>query len=106
MAQIMLNELTKDQVRSLSGQERGVNARAYFHIDELDQQAQPVVVIVPDELDSLSPSFLQGMFSLSIRTMGADRFRQHYVFDASPAILFQVDRAIKNTLIDRKNLLN
>lgn len=106
MPQIQLQTLTDNRVRSLSGQERGVAARAHFKVDELDVIAEPVVVHVPDNIDSLAPSFLQGMFSLSIRRLGRERFLEHYVFDASPVIIEQVNRAIRNSLIDRENLLS
>jgi hypothetical protein len=105
MAEIQLADLTKGEVRSLSGQERGVAAREHYHVDALDRDENPVIVQVPDDLDSMSPSFIQGMFSLSIRLLGPEKFREHYVFDAPPEIIDQVNRAITNTLIDRRDPL-
>ena len=106
MAEIELSELTLDRVRSLNGQERGVAARNHFHVDMLDQSNDPVIVRVPRNLDSISPSFLRGMFALSIASLGVTGFLNHYVFDAPISILEQVDRAVKTTISDQEQILN
>lgn len=106
MAEIELRELTQDRVRSLNGQERGVAAREHFNVDVLDQTVEPVIVRVPQNLDSISPSFLRGMFALSIAALGAPGFMSHYVFDAPVSILEQVDRAVKSTISDQAQILN
>lgn len=106
MPTIKLAELTKNQVRSLSGQERGFTARTHFGLDKLDRTPGPVIISVPDDIDSISPSFLRGMFSLSIIALGASAFLSHYVFDARPQILKQVTRAVHSTMLDNDNLLS
>ena len=100
MATIELRELTRGEVRSLSGQERGATARVKFRVDELDGMPDPIVVKVPDDLDSISPSFLRGMFSLSILALTAPGFLSHYIFDAKPQIIEQVQRAVNGTILD------
>lgn len=105
MAQIELTKLTRNTVRSLNGQERGVAAREFFGVDELDRAEEPVIVQVPNNLDSISPSFLRGMFALSIGTLGTAGFMNHYVFDAPVEILEQVDRAVKGTIADQGDVL-
>jgi hypothetical protein len=104
MTTIQLAELTKNEVRSLSGQERGFTARSHFQLDELDKAAGPIIVSVPDDVDSISPSFLRGMFSLSIVALGVSAFFSHYVFDAKPQILKQVNRAVHSTMLDNDHL--
>lgn len=105
--QIELNELTGGgRVRSLSGQERGVAARAKFKLDQLDQRNEPVTVSARD-LDAVTASFLQGMFSKSIiLAKDRDAFLRRFQFDAPAEILRQVDRAIVNTLVDRSRPLD
>lgn len=106
MATIELTDLTKGEVRSLSGQERGVAARERFAVDAFDESEERVVVRARG-IESVTPSFLQGMFSKSIRRFGSrERFLAHYAFDASPELLRQIDRAIRNTLIDRQSLFH
>lgn len=105
MPQIELTKLTRDAVRSLNGQERGVAAREFFQVDQLDRAPEPVIVRVPNNLDSISPSFLRGMFALSIGALGTAGFMSHYVFDAPVEILEQVDRAVKGTISDQSDVL-
>lgn len=106
MATIQLAELTRGEVRNLSGQERGQAARAAFKVDELDKAAEPVLVSVPANVDTINPSFFRGMFALSILTLGVGGFSNHYIFDATPQVLEQVQQAIKGTIRDRSQILN
>lgn len=104
--EIELARLTKGEVRTLSGQDRGVEARQMFALDALDATTDPVLVRVPDDLDAVTPSFVQGMFSKSIkRFQSRDAFLAHYRFVANAAILHQVDAGIRNSLMRRDNLL-
>lgn len=104
MADIELSQLTQGEVRSLSGQERGVAARAKYELDAIDERGEAVVVHARG-LSAVTPSFLQGMFSKSIKRWGGrEEFLAHYQFDADSGVLHQVDKAITNTLINRQVL--
>lgn len=106
MAEIELIELTQGEVRSLSGQERGVAARAKWGLDALDESGEQVIVHARG-LEAVTPSFLQGMFSKSIRRWGGrEGFLSRYRFDADSGVLMQLDKAITNTLINRQNLFS
>lgn len=78
-------------IHTLSGHDRGVEARARLELDRLDSAAASVELVVPVTVKALSPSFLQGMLTRSIRQLGRDRFRNHYVFVTSKDIRDQVD---------------
>jgi len=107
MAEIRLEELTRGTVRTLSGQDRGSVAREMFKLDALDELAEPVTVCVPANLESVTPSFVQGMFSKSVkRFQTRERFLRHYQFVAPPLILRQIDDGIRHSLMRRDNLLN
>lgn len=107
MSEIMLNELTRGEVRNLSGQERGAEARDHFNLDELDASSDQVFVVVPEELDALASSFFQGMFATSIRRLGGrDQFLAHYQFLATPEIMIQVMRGIDRVETDRSFTLH
>lgn len=105
MTAIELAELTgRGRVHSLSGQERGLEARNFYRLDELDQVEGVVVVNVPDDLDAISPSFFQGMFAKSLLgafDRDADRFLRHYSFKAPTHVLTQVQRGIAAVLTRR-----
>lgn len=108
MRELDLQTLTDgSSVRNLSGYERGVAARVLFHLDELDREAEPVRVVVPREVYTLTPSFFQGMFSESVRALGGDRsaFLAHYRFDASAVVMRQIDRGIETSSMRRGHLL-
>jgi len=81
---IDLKFLTKGEVRVLIGRERGIAARRHFELDELDHQQDTVTVLIPDNLNSISPSFFQGMFAKSVRFFkDQESFLRHYKFDAT-----------------------
>ncbi len=106
MQEIRLETLTKGEVRNLSGQERGLEARAAFHLNDRDNDPEPVRVVVPRDLDALSTSFFQGMFAASVqRFQSREGFLRHYRFDGSPMILRQIDRGIRAVLTKRHSAL-
>lgn len=83
MAIISLEALTRGEVRNLAGHDRGLKAREHFAVPELDTTLDPVDVHVPNNFRAISPSFFQGMFAESVRTLGGVRgFFEHYRFDA------------------------
>lgn len=105
MRRIELKALTGDgQVHSLSGQERGVEARRHFNLDELDLSEEPVAVEIPDDIDAISPSFFQGMFAKSLVERfdrDEDQFLRHYSFEAPTHVLAQIQRGIMAVLTRR-----
>ena len=94
------------RVRNLSGKERGMAARADLRLDDLDKGPDQITVLVPDFLDTISPSFFQGMFSESIRALkGKDAFLRKYKFKGSEGIMQWIDIGIRNATSDRSKLL-
>ncbi len=108
MNEINLAALTNDgQVRNLSGHDRGEDARQKFDLDVLDQQEGEIKVVVPEDIYLLSPSFIQGMFAKSIKSLGGrQQFLNHYEFVASTLVMKQIDNGITASLIDRGPLVN
>lgn len=91
MPTIELEELTKGEVRNLAGHDRGLRAREYFQMDELDHADEAVDVRVPVGFRAVSPSFFQGMFAESVHHFGsANAFFEHYHFDAPVHIRSQL----------------
>ncbi|KXU29218.1 hypothetical protein A0J57_18230 [Sphingobium sp. 22B] len=97
MTAIDLEELTgAGKVHNLSGRERGLAARELFKLDQLDADAQPVDVLVPDYVYSLTPSFVQGFFGASVKAFGYDteRFKSHFRFKAPSIVMQQLERGL------------
>lgn len=93
---IDLTEITKGEVRNLSGHPRGVAARDHFDLSELDEAEDVVCVVFPDNLLSVAPSFVQGMFAGSYRALGSEEaFRRHYRWRATDLIEQQLERGLK-----------
>lgn len=103
---IDLVELTKGEVRNLTGQDRGVAARELFDLDSIDQTEEDVRIIVPADLDAISTSFFQGMFTASVRAASsAEAFFARYRFEATPSIREQVFRGVERILAPRGTAL-
>lgn len=104
MQTIDLDRLTGNgKVHNLSGHVRGLAARTEFGLDDLDTASAQVRVIVPDHVYSLSPSFVQGLFSASVKALGnnPETFFSHYEIVASDLVRRQIDRAMLNITLDR-----
>lgn len=97
--EIDLTALTKDRVRMLSGHDRGSEARKFFDIDRLEAEDDEIVIVAPDSLDAVTPSFVQGLFAQS-KTLpfGRDGFLRKYRFNTSEFvkedILVGIDRLL------------
>lgn len=109
MSSNMVNfaELTDNgKVRNLSGKERGIAARRQLHIDDLDNTDGVVEVVVPDYVDTISPSYFQGLFSESIaRLNGRDGFLRKYQFQSSNQVRQWIDVGIRNATASRRPLI-
>lgn len=80
MTTIDLSVLTKNEIPSLIGWNRGERARVHFGLEALDSAADAVVVQAPADLRTLTPSFVQGFLGDSLLKLGEPAFRRHYVF--------------------------
>jgi hypothetical protein len=104
---INFGDLTKGQVHNLSGHDRGLAARESFKLDQLDLDGIRHVVYVPDDIYGVSPSFIQGLFSGSLKKLGNDieEFRKHYEIEATDLVRRQIERGLTNIVLDRTSPL-
>lgn len=82
-------------IRVLAGRDIGQDVRSRARIAELDGIAEPVTVLVPSDLFAVTSSFFLGMFADSIRRLGSEGFRSHYLF-AGKRIDMVVDDAVRS----------
>ena len=87
MPEIDLRLLTKGKVTMLTGHIRGLSARTMYDLDALDNNADAVSIVAPDNLDTITPSFVQGFLASSLQTMGVERLREQYDFSRLPSFL-------------------
>lgn len=85
MPKIDLTQLTKGEVRMLTGRPRGLSARILFHMDDLDVCEGSVILLAPDSLDAVTPSFVQGFLANSLRRLGATKFRTKFDLSRLPS---------------------
>lgn len=103
-------ELTENgQVANLSGRHRGLAAREKYHLDwESEKDVRDLEVIVPGTLDSVTPSFIQGMFGRALEVMGSDEtsFFNRIHFQADAYIVDQIRMGVSalRTSRDLKDL--
>ena len=87
MATVDLARLTKNEVSMLTGHERGVQARLLFSLDSLEADDDVVQIVAPTNLDTITPSFVQGFLARSISRLGRERLLTKYDFSTLPAVL-------------------
>jgi len=87
-------------VTVISGKDRGIEARAHFHVAELDANGAPIEVRVPQNVRAVTPSFVLGMFGPSISKAGSpDAFFSKFHFDAKPHVMHQIRRGVRFGLL-------
>lgn len=108
MVTINLDELTRHgEVRNLSGHERGVAARVKYGLATADLGKEQVLVVVPDEIYTITPSFFQGMFAESVHKAGTrELFLSKFRFSAPPVILRQIESGIESSLMKRQSIFS
>lgn len=79
--------LTHNQVSMLTGHERGVQAREFYKLDELELSDEPLAISAPADLDTVTPSFVQGFLAKSVRNLGKERLYQKYDLNRLPGTL-------------------
>lgn len=85
----------------LAGMERGLAAREDFNLDSLDEADEDVVIIAPDSLEAIAPSFVQGFLSRSYSKLGEDRLREKYNFQLSDDLHSDILEGIKRLRMKR-----
>lgn len=86
----------------LSGHDRGSAARTYFDLPTLERNFDHIVLVVPKDLDAITPSFIQGMFALSATLDGGkDAFLQRYDLRATEWIREDILAGIDRLLMKR-----
>ena len=63
------------------GSFRGTAVREATRLDESDANEEHVTIIVPDDVLSVTASFLSGFLAKSIRTHGRERFEELFKFE-------------------------
>jgi hypothetical protein len=89
---------TAPQAKVFAGRERGKYWRNQFKLDEVDALDGPVEVIIPEDIISLNISFFLNLFGDSIRRLGREGFKEHYIFKSDPILQPLIAQGIEQAL--------
>jgi hypothetical protein len=89
---------TTPAAKVFAGRARGKYWRQRFKLDELDTEAEPVCVIIPNDIISLNISFFLNLFGDSIRRLGKEKFVSHYRFQSDPILQPLIDQGVEQAL--------
>ena len=82
-----------------SGRERGAAMREKFSLDELDRQNGQVLIIISDDVFTISSSFFLAMFGDSIRyAKNREIFLNKYIFKIPDRFFPTIERSISRAL--------
>jgi hypothetical protein len=64
-----------------TGRDRGEDVRKASKIDEIEAKYDKVIIIIPDNIYSINPSFFEEFFINVILKLGKDKFREKFEFE-------------------------
>jgi hypothetical protein len=89
-----------------TGRDRGMKVRDDAKIDKLEAENDKVIISIPKNIITISPSFLEEFFFNVVKKLGRDSFFQKFEFDNPGGYKIQknLELAIKR-IIRRSNAL-
>lgn len=67
--------------RVFTGRDRGIEVRTASKIDELESTNEKVIIIIPENIGSINPSFLEEFFFNVVSKLKAAEFFKKFEFD-------------------------
>jgi len=91
-----------------TGRDRGEYVRKQSKIDNLETQYKEIFIIIPDNVYSINPSFLEEFLVNVVTKLGKDKFLERFHFTSQGDYEFEmplnqaIDRILKNkTALDK-----
>lgn len=84
-----------------TGRDRGAEVRKRSNIDEIADKNESVKIIIPDNIFSINPSFLEEFLVNVVRKFGKEKFLEKFTFeskgdyDVTSSLTEAVDRILK-----------
>lgn len=66
---------------TFTGRPEGEKARRDLNLDDIDEAASSIKVLIPKNTSSINPSFFLGLFYKTMKKMGMDSFRTKFQFE-------------------------
>ena len=86
-----------------TGRDRGVDVRKASKIDEIESNYDKVIIIIPDNIYSINPSFFEELFINVILKLGKEEFLDKFEFKVLGNYNYQRPLSEAITRILRKN---
>lgn len=108
MKQIELNKyrtrVGKTRSRVFTGRNRGAEVRNLSGIDSLFSTEEPITIIIPDDIFSITPSFLEELFKNIVEQYGKETTLQNVRFEGKYKIQNAFDEALDRILQQKTGL--
>jgi len=82
-ATIDLSEFRTPGSKVFTGRDRGIDVRNNSKIDELISKSNHIEIIVPDDIRSINPSFLEEFLINVVQKLGKNNFYKNVFFKTS-----------------------
>lgn len=81
--QILLETYRTNGSKVFTGRDRGIEVRTKSSIDQMEKEADAVEIVVPNDIRSINPSFLEEFLFNVVISLGEERFYKKFKFVAS-----------------------
>jgi hypothetical protein len=90
--------------RVFTNRSTGIEVRISSRIDFIESQYESITLVIPDDISSINPSFLEEFFKNVVVKLGEHRFRQKFSFinNGRYKIDFDLNEAIERILLIQK----
>ena len=85
-----------------TGRDRGAEVRKKSRIDQLEAQYDHIMIIIPNDIYSLNPSFLEEFLVNVVRKLGKEKFWSKFEFVSEGRYQYEspVNQAIDRILVN------
>jgi STAS-like domain of unknown function (DUF4325) len=77
---IDLSDFRAEKSKVFTGRPYGKEVRENSNIDNIEAESNEVIVIIPDNIYSIGPSFFEELFINSIKKLGKEKFLEKFKF--------------------------
>ena len=65
-----------------TGRDRGEDVRVASNVDDIEKNYDEVIIIIPDNIYSINPSFFEELFVNVVLKLGREKFREKFNFQS------------------------
>lgn len=89
-----------------TGRDRGKYVRIHSHIDEIEEKYDTIQIVIPDNVYSINPSFLEEFLVNVVTKIGKDSFqnRFHFISEGDYEYEVPLNQAIERILKNKTAL--